>query len=37
MLVSPVNAAATLISLDVSLGDVSVNKVPFLIAVDNGI
>jgi NitT/TauT family transport system substrate-binding protein len=30
-------AAETLISVDVALGDVSINKVPFLMAADNGI
>src|SRR5947209_10897551 len=33
---SPAGAAG-LVSLDVALGDVSINKVPFLIAADNGI
>src|SRR5215472_7046168 len=33
----PVSAADKLVSLDVALGDVSLNKVPFLIAADSGI
>lgn len=33
----PARAADGLISVDVSLGDVSINKVPFLMAADNGI
>src|SRR5215472_11215043 len=33
----PVSAADKLVSLDVALGDVSLNKVPFLIAADTGI
>ncbi len=33
----PAHAADGLISVDVALGDVSINKVPFLMAADNGI
>ena len=33
----PAHAAGALISVDVALGDVSINKVPFLMAADNGI
>ena len=33
----PARAAEGLISVDVALGDVSINKVPFLMAADNGI
>ena len=33
----PVQSAERTISLDVALGDVSLNKVPFLIAADAGI
>lgn len=33
----PASAAGQLIPLDVALGDVSLNKVPFLIAADNGL
>ena len=33
----PAHAAESLISVDVALGDVSINKVPFLMAADNGI
>ncbi len=35
--VSPASAAGKLIPLDVALGDVSLNKVPFLIAADAGL
>jgi NitT/TauT family transport system substrate-binding protein len=34
---SPGYAASGLVSVDVALGDVSINKVPFLMAADNGI
>lgn len=34
---APAHAAEGLVSVDVALGDVSINKVPFLIAADNGI
>src|SRR5690242_14043838 len=37
LFVSPGHAADRLVSLDVALGDVSLNKVPFLIAADAGI
>lgn len=33
----PAHAAEDLVSVDVALGDVSINKVPFLMAADNGI
>ena len=33
----PAQAAEGLVSVDVALGDVSINKVPFLMAADNGI
>jgi NitT/TauT family transport system substrate-binding protein len=34
---APAHGAENLISLDVGLGDITINKVPFLIAADNGI
>ena len=37
LLSAPAGAADALIAVDVALGDVSINKVPFLMAADNGI
>ena len=34
---APARAAENLISVDVGLGDITINKIPFLIAADNGI